>query len=413
MGVPKMIATKTADTTKTASNKNARVRLSSYKSRMGRFSSQEKASEAAILVPLLALQSYHLPGNNWRQDWCQYMANNHPLFGIFFHHPLHPIGACTRIVALIGSFIFGLVMTNCFYLFYLIEPQFNQFVMDLFGVYTLTTGMLLLWTLGGCMHTAYNLLMWHIAACACCRSGGCCQSKAWCPSLGKHLLRYFVFISLGLAVLIVLLRVAITDVLNQDMDEEAEEESSNLHFEFPQDDEEWDIHVNNAHEFQFVLGYLVEMTLALFIYYPLGGTILFSGVLGCGKIPLLGGRPAEVAAEERRNRKQRLCLDPTTETNNTLELSAKERRQQRNELRELRLSAMHFNFPDGRNNDNRVRLPDSPQSCTVQSTTSSDEHVEEEEECDTIETPTTNEDIELVWAPGAILQYSEDRACEV
>jgi hypothetical protein len=102
-----------------------------------------------------------------------------------------------------------------------------------------------------------------------------------------------------LGAIIVLMRVAITNTDTVPYDNE--ESTGNFHF-LPEED--WEIQVDDAHEFQFLLGYLGEMVFALFIYYPLGGTILFSGVLGCGKLPLLGGRPQEVAAEERRKKRK-------------------------------------------------------------------------------------------------------------
>jgi hypothetical protein len=103
-----------------------------------------------------------------------------------------------------------------------------------------------------------------------------------------------------LGAIIILTRVAITntDAGYDDNDDDASTGSFNFLSE-----KEW-VEGHNAQEFQFLLGYLVEMVLALFIYYPLGGTILFSGVLGCGKLPLLGGRPREVAAEERRDKRK-------------------------------------------------------------------------------------------------------------
>ena len=59
---------------------------------------------------------------------------------------------------------------------------------------------------------------------------------------------------------------------------------------------------------------LKKVILALFVYYPIGGTILFSGCLGCGRIPLLGGRPQEVLMEERRlARRQHVGLAATEE----------------------------------------------------------------------------------------------------
>jgi hypothetical protein len=137
---------------------------------------------------------------------------------------------------------------------------------------------------------------------------------ACCPSLGKHLLRFFVVMIIALGVLVVLMRVAIT---NHEEDNDVAEDvvtDSNVHlFE---DDEVWKIQtdIDSAQEFQFLLGYFVETILAFFIYYPLGGTLLFSGILGCGCVPLLGGRPSEVATEERKLKKQQLRLNPSGST---------------------------------------------------------------------------------------------------
>ena len=200
------------------------------------------------------------------------------------------------------------------------NPQFNQplvkVVMDGEETTTLTTGMLLLWTLGSCIHTTYNLLQWHIAACSCCRAGGMCESRACCPSLGKHLLRVLVAVIISMAVLIVLTRVAINNsedaarddamarsTTNQTLDTDSSSAAASskvddsIHFF---DDDSLELEVHDVSEFEFLVGYFVEMILALFVYYPIGGTLLFSGCLGCGRIPLLGGRPQEVLMEERR-----------------------------------------------------------------------------------------------------------------
>ena len=76
------------------------------------FTTTTDATAAATIVLLLAKQAYHLPGNSWYQDWWRYMVNNHPIFGICCLHKLHPIRACTRIVALVGSLIFGLLLSQ-------------------------------------------------------------------------------------------------------------------------------------------------------------------------------------------------------------------------------------------------------------------------------------------------------------
>ena len=54
----------------------------------------------------------------------------------------------------------------------------------------------------------------------------------------------------------------------------------------------------------FLVGYLLELLFALFIFYFLTSTVFFSGILGCGRVPVLGGRPYEIrkAAAKKSNR---------------------------------------------------------------------------------------------------------------
>ncbi|KAL3940771.1 MAG: hypothetical protein SGBAC_004753 [Bacillariaceae sp.] len=242
---------------------------------------------ARVLVPLLAMQVYHLPGNNWRQDLLQYVCNNHPVFGICFHHHLHPIGGKTRAVALVGTLVFGLALTSFFELLYIKYPGYQKTLVS-FGDseqgWELTSGMLSLWTVGGGFHTAYNLFMWHIAACSCMREGGCMEQSrcCHCPSFGKTFLRIFVLAIILLTIFVVCLKVVI-----------ANDGSANVEAVADLDN------YQAADDFGFVLAYLVGMTLSFFLWYFLGLFVLFSGVLGCYKLPVLGGRPREVAIEEK------------------------------------------------------------------------------------------------------------------
>lgn len=267
--------------------------------------------DPSTIVPLLALQAFHLPNHSYWQDFRQYLTNNHLVFGICCHHPLHPIPTGTRIIALVGSMLFGVFITNVCYLLYVNYPQWDQ---RFFKVeannnsYTLSTGMLLLWTVGGGLHTMYNLVIWHVAACACCQVGGCwhlhpdgisdseddnAEKKQsvfrHCPSFGKHLVRLIVLGILVLATWAVLIRVKVEEQVDDDHTLQV------------------DLKNHNAQEFNFLLGYLVEMGLALFLWYPVGAMLLFSGVLACGhNLPLLGGRPREVFLE--RQKKEMLAL---------------------------------------------------------------------------------------------------------
>ena len=49
-----------------------------------------------------------------------------------------------------------------------------------------------------------------------------------------------------------------------------------------------------ANRWAFLIGYFLELLMALFVFYPLTSTMFFSGILGCGRLPVLGGRPYEM-----------------------------------------------------------------------------------------------------------------------
>merc|ERR1719230_1266667 len=65
------------------------------------------------------------------------------------------------------------------------------------------------------------------------------------------------------------------------------------------DVDEWKT-ISNARRYNFLIEYSIELGLALFVYFPIIGTILFSGVLGCGTVPFLGGRPKEIKDLQKR-----------------------------------------------------------------------------------------------------------------
>ena len=56
-----------------------------------------------------------------------------------------------------------------------------------------------------------------------------------------------------------------------------------------------------AYRFSFLVGYAIELVVALFIFYFFTSTVFFSGILGCGRLPILGGRPYELWREKKRN----------------------------------------------------------------------------------------------------------------
>ena len=430
-------------------------------------------SNPSTIVPLLTLQVYHLPGNGYWQDWWQFLANNHPIFGICCRHKLHPIKTKTRLVALVGTVVFGLIITNVFYFLYLWQDNLDQTVATFFvptaedpsyeddgeqsssiqqqsaaanadSGFTLTTGMLLLWTVGGGIHAAYNLLIWHIAACACCRPGGCCSgSRACCPNLGKHVVRIFVMLVVVFAAILVLMRVGIAQQ-RADLQDEWYDNNGNLDYDNNNatssfmDNDGYDaasdaaanavnaiinspgsgsssavkdgssLVSHDVHQVDFVWSYMIEMILSLFIYYPIGATILFSGVLGCGSLPLLGGRPREVMLEKKqlqeRAEQRRLEHIQMQQRRHQEEI---QRRKQRIRAQEMRREIFQLRSLPTRNYDDTC----SPTSGTNTATTTS--LFDQVEFVDDLGSSFDDCDIELAWSPREEQEFYQRRQQEL
>ena len=252
--------------------------------------------EEKEIMLALANRSYHLPGYGFCSDFRQYFANNHPFFGIFCKHPLHPIGVGMRIVALVGSILFGLTVSNLFFLLVLQDEQYQQVLCTIsFGEteYSLTTGLLLLWTVGGGVHATYDIGIWYIAACA------CCPWNKRCQSYGTYFVIFLVVLLASAASLVVLVRVALDE---SEIDAATLESGGLLDDEVELQNELTHIH---SEDVEFLLGYVVEFSLALLVYYPLCSFLFFSGVLGCGILPGLGGRPREMQLLEQKIKARR------------------------------------------------------------------------------------------------------------
>lgn len=248
----------------------------------------------------LAARAYHFPGNSWCQDWMQYLSNTHTVIGMFFHHPLHPMGFQERLVILFGSIAIGLTISNFTYLWFIRNGiSVEEEVFTLNSRHTHATGipevvitklMLTLWTLGSFLHTVFDLGLWHMKACTLCRYQGRIDERL--VQWGRVVGLFIVMVAIGVGGYAVLLRASIEYRGEGSIADEVEESIRTNEF--------YDIEFDDKRSFRFLLGYLVEFVLALFVYYPLAVTILFSGVLGCGgKIPILGGRPREMKREAR------------------------------------------------------------------------------------------------------------------
>jgi len=257
--------------------------------------------KARVIIPLLAARSCHLPGNNLCQDWIQFMRNNHPLFGICFHHRLHPLGIGQRIVNLIGSIAFGLTATNIVFLLHIYYGQSMDDVIlrlslqggsttdgDIADIQQLeiTYGVITLWTLGGMLHSIFDISLWYISACSCFLPGGLFGRRKRLHNIGSYCVISIVAVLVAITTSVVVLRATFEAKVRAELDSENNDDMYAIQ------------------SYNFVLGYLIELLLAYCVHYPLVATIFFSGILSCGFLPFLGGRPAEVREELRKKIKQ-------------------------------------------------------------------------------------------------------------
>lgn len=268
---------------------------------------REAEAQRRRFIRRLAARAYHFPGNSWFEDWLQYTKNTHLVFGIFFHHPLHPVTGKERCIILLGSVAVGLLMSNLIYLWFL-EAEFGMhdtvFTLGPNGNVPISKLMITLWTLGSFVHTIFDLTIWHIKACTLCRLYGSHVSDR-AVKFGRGTGVTIVLFTLAFAAYLVLLRAS------EDFKAEMESTESG--------DDTDDSFFNaiilggGAKYFDFMLGYFVEFILAVFVYNPLILTVVFSGILGCdGRIPILGGRPREVAKEQRYAMKRQRYIMPQT-----------------------------------------------------------------------------------------------------
>jgi len=235
----------------------------------------------------LASRAYHLPGYDWKQDWIQYIVNNHLLLGICCHHPLHPLNLGTRMLLLLGSFSYGVAVTNAISLLFLITGTTDEeevftvnLVVKLPGqqsnpqAFPVTMGILLLLTVGSGSHALFDHFLWNLNACGCCRS------------VRKG---YYVLIFLVIAVVVAFSSCIL--VMSASMGGWPScGQCDGLDFK----------EIFNNQDYFFLTAYVLEFAISSLIYCPVLETVIFSGILGCcGRIPIIGGRPYEMRKESK------------------------------------------------------------------------------------------------------------------
>lgn len=285
-------------------------RLAAYSNKESE-SSIEESDRAASIALYLATREFHLPGYTWWQDYRQYFMNTHPVLGICCHDKLHPVGLVPRIFMLIGSMAVGLAITNFTVLYILENPQdaVSQGFLkvspnvtlvaggsDYAGAVTVSTGQLFLWTVGAALNSMFDLSVWYISACVCCQPGGRLEFFSSCKILGNYIVIFITTIVVALSSFFVVLRAS--------LDSDGQVVLTDLHSGGLVDDEIQIGQVQGIESYRFLLSWLIAVAMSLFVWYPILGTILFTGVLGCYRMPFLGGRPRDILVEERERQKR-------------------------------------------------------------------------------------------------------------
>jgi len=239
---------------------------------------EKEAEEDIYLIRLLARRAMHLPNMNWWQDWVQYLKNNHPLIGLFFHHEKHPLRVGHRLYILLSSVAFGLAATNCVYLYYAYNnEEMDKILVDIvldehplnfkkIEALEVTYGMVALWTFGGVVHTVFDICMWYLSACACFLSGASCSRRGRYQLIGGYIVIALSAMFSALALFVVLMRAAYDRRLRL-------AEQGIVLEEF-----EWE-ELGRIRNFSFLIGYGVELALVYFVWYPILITALFVGAL--------------------------------------------------------------------------------------------------------------------------------------
>jgi hypothetical protein len=241
-------------------------------------------SRAELIAPYLAARAYHIPGNDWYQDWFQFVyANNHPIFGLCLHYKHHPVSNGMRIVVFLGTILAGLAIYNIFYLYFLWRDGMLQNTMIETGITIGVNGdeyltskkilvkkwKLYLWTLGSLINSIFNTSIWTLAACGIFAPGGKFAHLGHLRWMGRVATFCIVFLVGFVALILMVIRAA--DGVNSAME-----------LNFGALDESDFEDALRPQKYMYLKDWIIQVALSVFVYDAIISTVFFSGILGCG-----------------------------------------------------------------------------------------------------------------------------------
>ena len=243
----------------------------------------------------------HLPDYTYGEDLFQYTYNRHPVLGLLWRHPLHPIGFNVRFVCLAGSMFVGFAVSNIIYITFLAfgwdfdenyfeiaaetiaitgKDSFDNEIMA--AAATFTNGNVAIWTVGSTLHAVFDSSLWSMAACTCLAKDGFVDKIDRYSRLGSLAVSTYV---IGIAV-IAFASAAVRLVWTSE-NGTADEPSIEL-----------------APSLGFVMSVTVEAVIAFFFFYPLFAFMMFSGLLSFLDEDYFGGRRFEMLLVEQREKRE-------------------------------------------------------------------------------------------------------------
>ena len=305
-------------------NKNETNKKEGYPNMLTTTDNDTTYAEEDFIRGKLARRSYHLPGNTCCQDYAQYLMNCHLIFGLCCHDKRSPVHTKHRLLLLLGSLALGLIITNVLYLWGNevfhddeITSTFRGWATTRIPNYNETTATIdeastrlkidtwskltFLWTAGSAIHAASDMMLWHTMSCGYCsykKSGAStreeCQIFGWATAI--VIVMFMVIINCVVAYFRVFPLTDEDDI--EEVDEMRIDEQ--MLASLVGDDEVEPVDLMDflmQGDFSFIWAFHIEFALTQLVWTPIFMTTLFSGVLGCGRMPCIGGRPREVWKE--------------------------------------------------------------------------------------------------------------------
>mmetsp|Transcript_3395 Transcript_3395/g.5588 ORF Transcript_3395/g.5588 Transcript_3395/m.5588 type:complete len:328 (+) Transcript_3395:168-1151(+) len=275
----------------------------------------EEDKWAKAMIPYLSNRAYHIPGHSWVQDWYQnVIANNHPVFGLCLAYKYHPVTMVERILVLLSSLAASLVISEGFYLIWLLKEDGYVSKNSDADISSSYQGYkIAVYTIGAVIHTAFDLFIWAVAGCSCAEHGGKVY-KLNKKTKTSPLVVFGIFcVTTTFAILLSLMYETIDNgSTGEDKEADANYTLAILEEGFSAID--FDIAlsgVGTVEENDKWLSWFTHYLIYIFGYDLAFATIFFSGILGyCTKKvplvgPLLGGRPLEMTLEKEAGEKKK------------------------------------------------------------------------------------------------------------